>query len=380
MSTTISTSGEHGINGNLNASGTVSATTLSGTNIIVGGADITSALSSVGTFETTVNNIVSGSQVVGLAGAVKTNALIADNNYYSLLCGPSDGSNVRPYGSPLITFTQTPSVGNNAGAVRLSTNIVTLNNTSTDTTQIKGALTCDQSVTVTGALNANNGITIASGKTLNGITTATLGYIDPTSSIQTQLNNRVNLSSAQTIAGAKTFSDQTTFNGGIVINGSEIDNGSLTINGNTTLGKTDLSSTVTLNGQTVMSSFPNIQVDTYQYLKNQMNTIGVSANTIYSTASGLYEYNWISTTVTTSPTLTLPAPSANLLGCELKIFRDPAYNNPVVLTISSGSFIISSAKISPNFTLGTNWYKVFFICLQVPGTPLNYAWVQTYFQ
>jgi hypothetical protein len=30
--------------------------------------------------------------------------------------------------------------------------------------------------------------------------------------------------------------------------------------------------------------------------------------------------------------------------------------------------------------LGTNWYKVFFVCLQVPGTPLNYAWVQTYFQ
>jgi len=317
----LSTSGSHGLNGDLYCNGTVSATTISGSYIVVGGNDITTALVNVGSFESTLSGIINGSTSVPKA------------------------------------------------------NLATL------------------------ATNANN---------IVGISSATLSYLDATSSIQTQLNNKVALTGIQTISGSKTFSDKATFNGGIVINGTDEETGSLSISGNLTvyqgyttnlngsctIGSTGLTfDTLTVNipaflkGVVTLSNFPIFQVSgLLDYQKNGYGgVISISGSTTLVTAARLYEFYHIKTTVATTPTLTIPDPAASLVGCELKLFRT-ATANAVGLqcTTNTNGFIIGSNVITPTFVLGSTggssmWYKLFLVCLPNPDEVGTYVWYQTFY-
>jgi len=382
------TSGIQGINGDLNVSGTLNCPVINATSKIqINGSDITSALQGVASAEAQIASWVGGNAI--------PHATLADTSTLAstitTAVGTSSDGNIPV---ALSTAVSGSSSIHTSGNITYNMATATLNVYGIHNTgfcNVDGTLSAGQ--INSGLINANGGIVIQSGQTLNGISTTTLGYVDPTSSIQTQLNSKVDTSSTQTIGGTKTFSNVVTFNNGINVTGTDNETGnlivsgsvtssSLTTNGNATIGKSDQSSTTILNGTTVFENLPAYQVDTgIQYFRNAMGSaITLSGNYTYPTSS-IYEWNFINTTATNSPILTLPSPSGNLLGCEIKLLRDPASAaNPLVLTIASGSFIISSTKVSPNFTLGGSWYKLFLVCLQVPGTPLNYAWFQTYYQ
>lgn len=318
----LSTSGSHGVNGDLYCNGTVSATTISGSYIVVGGNDITTALVNVGSFEATLSGIINGSTFVPKA---------------------------------------------------------------------------------TQATNATNATNIV------GISTATLSYLDATSSIQTQLNNRVTLTGAQTISGLKTFQDKATFNGGIVINGTDEETGSLTLSGNLTVNQgyaTNLNGSCTigssglnfdiftvnlptsLKGAVTFANFPIFQVSqTLDYQKSGYGgLISISGATTLVTTARLYEFYHIKTTVATTPILTIPDPVGVLVGCELKLFRT-ATANAVGLQCATNTngFIIGSNVITPTFVLGSTggssmWYKLFLVCLPNPDVAGAYVWYQTAYQ
>lgn len=125
-------------------------------------------------------------------------------------------------------------------------------------------LTSDQPIN--GKKTFNDNVDVIS---LNNISASTLGYVDVTSSIQTQLNNKannntvVNLSENQTITGNKTFSGITTMSGTTtlsnvvmnkifeVIQPLALNNNTITINFSTATGNlfsfTPSNANVTLN-------------------------------------------------------------------------------------------------------------------------------------
>ena len=318
----LSTSGAHGVNGDLYCNGTVSATTISGSYIVVGGNDITTALVNVGSFETTLTNITSGATFVPKA---------------------------------------------------------------------------------TQATNATNATNIV------GISTATLSYLDATSSIQTQLNNRVTLTGAQTISGLKSFQDKATFNGGIVINGTDEETGALTLSGNLTVNTgyaTNLQGSCTIGTSGInfdtctihlptvfknsltLNAFPTVQVNSNLYYQKNgyggVITIGGPTNLV--AINQLSEFYHIKTTVSTTPILTIPDPVGVLVGCEIKLFRT-ATANAVGLQCATNTngFIIGSNVITPTFVLGSTggssmWYKLFLVCLPNPDVAGAYVWYQTTYQ
>jgi len=362
MSSTTSTSGYHGINGDLNVTGTVTASTISGNHVIVNGSDITSALTLIGETESTVADIMSGAKFVGLAGAVKTNSLVSDNNHYSLLCGPSDGSNVRPYGSDSLIFTQTPQAGNDRGNLEVKTSMVTLNTLATDTTDIKGRLTVDgtthfkEITTFDASVRANGGISIT--------------------------NNGINV----------TNGGLSTTNGGVSITNGDINitNGSITVtDGITVYGTSNI---------TGLKTHGNITMDNYLIFKpdatpnpitlGYSNLISVSSTSasIIGTGGVFYQTNVLALTVDTNPDITIPDASLYLLGQEIRFFRDPlqsSANAACKLKVSNncGGFIVSNTPGTNTFQLGnsgTGWFKAFFQCIMLSDS--KYYWVQTYYQ
>jgi len=410
----LSTSGGHGINGDLFVNGLIQGSTISGSTIVVSGNDITNAILGVGAFETTLSGIVSGSTSVPKATLAQNSNFAYNMNIQNNLDNDPTNSSNWYFGlvnnnSGQVAFEATSSL--NYTKSTNQTNIQSncqINYSPSQTTRIVGTLSCDTSANILGKLTASGGITIPAGQTLNGISTATLGYIDPTSSIQTQLNNKVALTGAQTIAGVKTFTNQAVFNGGIVINGNEEETGNLTLSGNLVVAG---SNTTTLTGSCTIGqigsvfdaltvniatklkasvffdTLPYLQATpTMLYLKSGYGgVVTVAAATTLST-SVIYEYYHLKTTVTTTPILTIPDPTVNLVGCEIKFFRT-ATANAVGLQCATNTngFIIGSNVITPTFILGSTggssmWYKLFLVCLPNPDASGTYVWYQSHYQ
>jgi len=125
MSTTISTSGSHGVNGDLNASGTVKAGALDSPIIKLNGTDISTALSGVAATETKVNNIISGSQAVGVATKITTSTVSSTStSSYGLIFG-SNNTNTNPLQADTISYTPKAPISN-LSSLNLGCNVVTL--------------------------------------------------------------------------------------------------------------------------------------------------------------------------------------------------------------------------------------------------------------
>jgi hypothetical protein len=379
MSSTISTSGAHGVNGDLNASGTVSATTLSGTNIIVGGSDITSALSAVGTFETTVNNIVSGSQAVGLATKITTAAVSSTSaTPYPLIFGSSN-TNTNPLQSDNLTYIPRDTFAHKS-VLNLGCNSVTLGSSLSDTvlvtgsmvvqsvTEFTGASTFDSDVTVTGKLFCNGGEAETGTLTVTGALTQSGGAV--------QLGGSA--SDAITIKGAATVQ------GGLT----------LTSNINQTSGTSSLLG-LTIKGGCTMDNYitfkpnstPNPITKDYSILYS-ITSGSLTSNTMSIIGGGglFYQTNVLSLQVATNPIITIPDASQYLLGQEIRFYRDPL--QPVAnaacqlkVSASTGGFIVSSTPGVQTFQLGnsgTGWFKVFFQCIMLSDN--KYYWIQTIYQ
>ena len=411
----LSTSGSYGTNGDLYVSGLVQASTISGSHIVVNGNDITTALSNVGSFETTLTNITSGSVYVpkatqALNSNFASNLNIFSNldsdptnntNYYFSLVNGNQGQ-VGIASSYVLNYTKSTNTTNLWSTVEINTN-------TSQSTHIKGALTCDTSCNILGKLTATGGITLPSGQTLNNVTPVQLSYLtDVTSSIQTQLSNKVSLAGDQTITGTKIFSANATFNGGITVNGVDNETGALNLNGALTVSNNNTTNLTgdcnigtsytnhhyvngftTFNHAVIFNNKPQyITTGTNYYCKNGYGgIITVDGNVSIAGSSNIYEYYFIKTTVTTTPILTIPDPVYELVGFELKFFRTPATANAVGLQCATNTngFIISSNVITPTFTLGSTggssmWYKVAFVCLPNPDVAGSYVWFQTMYQ
>lgn len=394
----LSTSGAHGINGDLFVNGLIQGSSISSSNIIVGGNDITTALVNVGSFETTLSNITNGTTSVpkstlsqnsnyaynmNIQSNLDNDASNATNWYFGLLSGNS--GQVNAASSSVLNYTKSTNQTNLLSSVEINAN-------TSQTTHIKGALTCDTSCNVLGKLTTTGGITIPSGQTLNGISTTTLGYVDATSSIQTQLNNKVALTGSQTISGLKTFS------GGVVVSDPGNSPYSLTVSGDViaynscTFGNIsnpvqnhNIYGTLAVNQQATFYQKPWFFTGSSIYVKGGYGgVITISGATTIS--DGLInEFYHLKTTVTTTPILTIPNPSANLVGCELKFFRTQTANAVgLQCATNTNGFIIGSSVITPTFTLGSTggtsmWYKLFLVCLPNPDVSGSYVWYQTFY-
>ena len=353
MSTTISTSGAHGVNGDLYASGTVSATTLSGTNIIIGGSDITTALSAVRETETIVSNIMDETKntAVAIANKIKSTNVSTSSTSYSLLLGDRNAANNNTsvgIATPL-NYIPRAAIGN-LSYLNLVADNINLNDSATDTTNIKGLLTCDQLATFNGGVRINGG--------------------------DFQIGNLTVQGQVSLTGGAITIGDEST-PAPITVNGALSVNNGLTVNSSLILQQREIVQMVGYSNPYVVRGVEYINITSSSVASN-------SQNLLYDATSYISENNWISTQITTSPTLVIPDPVAFLYGCELKFFRDPAFNNTVILKVgsSTGGFLISSTT-SSTFTLGnsgTGWFKVFFTCMRDPQVSGKYMWVQTYYQ
>ena len=203
-------------------------------------------------------------------------------------------------------------------------------------------------LSVSGLISANGGLTIPSSQaltvsgTLNGASSTQVNYISSVS------GGIVDLSSTQTIAGAKTFSSACVFNGNFSTTSETIVN-SLKYNKGSSLYYQP-------------SSYGGIIA---------VNAANVKLFSVANTGTLNAWYHINTTYITSVPTLVLPDPTAALVGCEIKFVKCNAANNAVYLTTStpaSSNFLISASAtdISPNFTLGSTWYKVGFVCLPNP--------------
>ena len=350
---TISTSGAHGVNGDLNASGTVSATTLSGTNIIIGGSDITTALSTVGETETIVSNIMDETKntAVAIANKIKSTNVSTSSTSYSLLLGDRNAANNNTsvgIATPL-NYIPRAAIGN-LSYLNLVADNINLNDSATDTVSIKGLLTCDQLATFNGGVRINGADFEIGNLTVQGQVSLT--------------------------GGAITIGEEST-PAPITVNGRMSVNSPISINTDLTLKVRQLHQMVGYSNPYVIRGVEYITITSSSVTAN-------SQNLLYDATSYISENNWISTKITTSPTLVLPDPVPFLVGCELKFFRDPAFNNTVILKVgsSTGGFLVSSTT-SSTFTLGnsgTGWFKVFFTCMGDPQVSGKYMWVQTYYQ
>lgn len=395
----LSTSGSHGVNGDLYVNGLIQGSSISSSNIIVNGNDITTALVGVGSFETTLSNITNGTTTVPKA-SLATNANFAynmniqsnlDNDasnatnwYFGLLSGNS--GQVNAASSSVLNYTKSTNTTNLWSTVEINAN-------TSQTTHIKGALTCDTSCNILGKLTASGGITIPSTQTLNGISTTTLGYLDATSSIQTQLNNKVALTGSQTINGLKSFS------GGVVITDPGNASYSLTVSGDVlaynscTFGNYanpvqnhTIYGTLAVNQQATFYQKPWFFTGSSVYVKGGYGGVVTISGATTISDGMIYEIYHLKTTVATTPILTIPNPNAGLVGCELKFFRTATANAVgIQCAINTNGFIIGSNVITPTFTLGSTggssmWYKLFLVCLPNPDAAGSYVWYQTYYQ
>jgi hypothetical protein len=376
---TISTSGSHGINGDLNASGTVSATTLSGTNIIVGGSDITSALSAVGTFESTVNDIISGAQAVGVATKITTSNVSATSaNQYNLIFGNTT-SNALPYQTDNLWYVPKQIISNKS-VLNLGSNRVYLGTALTDLTEVYGTFAVDSTSHFIGAAVFDDTVEIK-GKLTCRAGEAETGTLSITGAL-TQSGGAIQLGAsaadAVTINGAATVANGLT----------------LTSNINQTSGTSSLLG-LTIKGGCTMDNYitfkpnstPNPITKDYSILYS-ITSGSLASNTMSIIGGGglFYQTNVLSLQVATNPIITIPDASQYLLGQEIRFYRDPL--QPVAnaacqlkVSASTGGFIVSSTPGVQTFQLGnsgTGWFKVFFQCIMLSDN--KYYWIQTIYQ
>lgn len=381
MSATISTSGSHGINGDLNASGTIKATAIDSTIIKLNGTDITTALTGVADAETKVTNIISGSQAVGLANNVNINKLaVGDSSSYNFTLGSLNGGaggSAPLETSPNLSYTRNTAYGD---SLNLSSNLISLNAQTTDSTiiygqlnamgatifnstvDIKGKLTCDAGELETGKLTINGELYQSNGPVSLG-----------------DLSNAVTIKGGATVANGLQVNGYANGSQGIVCTGISTSGTNILSGSNYFYGNNywKLNSSATIGSQTDYSSVVTI---TNANLTN-------NANAMYNNACLYPEYIVLGVQVGTNPSLQIPDPQAGLLGREIKFIRDiaAASANGCILTTTStatsvGGFVVSGLA-NPTFQLGnsgTGWFKVFFVCLLMSDG--KYYWVQSYYQ
>ena len=391
MSTTISTSGSHGINGDLNTSGTVKAGALDAPIIKLNGTDISTALSGVAATETKVNNIISGTQAVGLATKITTTTVSSTStNNYKLIFG-SNSTNTNPLQTDNLYYTPKQTLGGksclNLGAQvvllgadpvndSIQVNGTLLVNDTSDfigavtfegEVEIKGKLTCDMGELVTGALTVNGALSQSNGA-------VTLGdLVNPTTN-NVSIKGAATCSNGLTISGLANGSQGLVVNAGISTSGTNIISGSNYFYGDS-YWKINSSSTIGTN-----SNNSSVVTITSSNLTN-------NANAMYNNACFFPEYIVLAVQVATNPSLQIPDPQAGLLGREIKLIRDIGATsaNGCILTTTTtassvGGFVVSGSA-NPTFQLGntgTGWFKAFFICLQMADN--KYYWVQSYYQ
>ena len=387
MSATISTSGSYGVNGDLNASGTVKAGALDAPIIKLNGTDISSALSGVADAETKITNIISGSQAVGLANTVASATVDSTStSLYPLYFGLN--GNVKT-ATGLVY--QPKNQITNGSFLSLGAKTISINSATTDSTQISGSLycgstveiqgelTCDSDVTITGKLNCNGGELEIGTLTVNGALTqssgaVTLGDLTNPSTNSVSIKGAATCSNGLTISGLANGTQGLVVNAGISCNGTNILSGSNYFYGLSNW-KGSSSSTIGTN-----ANYSSVITITSSSLTN-------NANAMYNNACFFPEYVVLSVQVATNPSLQIPDPQVGLLGREIKLIRDigaTSANGCILTTTTSassvGGFVVSGSA-NPTFQLGnsgTGWFKAFFICLQMADN--KYYWVQSYYQ
>jgi len=370
MSLTPTTSGQYGVNGQLNVLGTVSTPTIS-----LNGTDLETTLNTISSGGSNLQSGLLNGTIVPLRSTnsdhTKITAAGSVNTNYSVPFGSADASGNGTLQSGELFY--------NPDEKKMTVRNI-LVYTNIDTPEI-----------------TTNQINVAdNGDVILGINAKiyTRGN-NRNNDIQTQINNnttslttKVDLSSAQTISGAKTFSGLATFNGGISLPSSatETDNGNLIVGGVFTAnGVANFNSSVQFHKPTNIS----YQLDaSSKYFPNSHTIVSCSSAstdcyTIDNSIELYYKYVFVNTTFTSS-TAILVLPPANELfnGTEFTFIQ---YGTPAALALSTptGTFNISNAPFSSNYVLPSSWYKVSFVCLPDPATSApnpTYFWMQTFYQ
>lgn len=380
MSTTISTSGAHGVNGDLSASGTVKAGALDAPIIKLNGNDISSALSGVADTETKVNNIISGSQAVGVATKITTSTVSSTStSSYGLIFG-SNNTNTNPLQADTLYYTPKQTLGGKS-CLNLGSQVVLLGaDTVNDSIQVNGTLLVNNTSDFVGAATFEDTVEIK-GKLTCRAGEAETGTLTVTGAL-TQSGGAIQLggssADAVTINGAATVANGLT----------------LTSNINQTSGTSSLLG-LTIKGGCTMDNYitfkpnatPNPITKDYSILYSiTSGSLSSNAMSIIGGGGLFYQTNVLSLQVATNPIITIPDASQYLLGQEIRFYRDPL--QPVAnaacqlkVSASTGGFIVSSTPGVQTFQLGnsgTGWFKVFFQCIMLSDN--KYYWIQTIYQ
>ena len=213
MSIVQTTGGIFSTNGNLNVQGNISASAFSYVDSSGINHDITTAIENVATNQSTVANIISGSQAVGLATNANNLALTnvdTSTELHYLNFGSSSASGIQS-----ISTSSKFNVEPQDGILMAQGGLFSFGFVNS-----KSAVFASNAVTI----STSGAILVSASGSLNGANVTQLNYL---SNINGGI---VDLSSAQTISGIKTFNSACVFSGGFSTT-SETDLGTLSVGG-----------------------------------------------------------------------------------------------------------------------------------------------------
>jgi len=401
MSSQVTTSGVHGINGDLYANGTITASTINASTAVqINGVDITESLQNVAATEAQVASWAGGSAV--------PHATLSDTSTVANKIKSADGpTSVGIVPIALSTLRSGDSSVLTSGNFNFNLSTVTMG---VYNARITHNCDIDGTTTLLSQLHADGGILIPAGQSLicNGPLYANGGE----SEIETlSVSGALNQSGGNAVLGSSstnllTVNSTSTFVNGITTNGLLSCPGGLVVSGNPVDGRNQ---SFVANTGAYIKVGCEIEGNVYQYGSNywkrvKSNNMGFmpdyqfvvtiypgvltnNFNPMYNNACYMPEYTVLAVQVSTNPSLQVADPQSGLQGREMKFIRDimPASTNGCLLVTTStggtvGGFIVSGVATS-TFQLGNSgngWFKAFFVCLQMSDS--KYYWVQTYYQ